>query len=851
MRWMQAGTSRRRGLLGAVASVLALALLGGSAQAAVYQQTGSFAGFTEFMDIRQSDGTVYTTNASPEIKAFDAAGTPLSPFATGSELRQLALDNSGGGNAGRLYVMSGGELLAFDSAGNPTGTSFSPGPASSPPIAVGIDGNIYFPNVRSSAKLGPDTVEVRAPNGTLQQTLDCSDCPAPNQFGRASGVAVDSKGNLYVSGRATVVEERQRVKIDATGGVYSLVFEGQSTATAGTGDLTEGSTTVENVVTTSGQFTVGKEISGAGIPAGTTISSVGEGTLELSEAATASATGVSLSAAIPLTADATIIRNALAALPAIGATGNVAVSGSLAERTVTFTGALKGVDVPEMTIDTTGLTGGSGTVETFITGANIPGRVIKYDSNGENPIVFALGSARGLTVNRANDTVFVAYDSGSEGVETHVVGYDSAGNQLVDFGLGTIGGGFFVPLSVNWSTGTVYAGDMANEKTWIFTLVQPTATTSAPSSLTQTSATLNGTVNPNDGGDLVDCHFSWGTTTAYTGGTVPCASIPPDGNSAVAVSGDLSGLSANTTYHYKLVVDNGSGPKSGADQQFTTLPLAPIATTGAASAITASGATLGATVNPKGAATTGGSNTCRLEWGPSAGDYSTGSALCSPSPSGANSNVAVTGKATGLAAKTTYHYRVVVTTAGGTANGNDAQFTTLANAPSATTEAASGVSQSAATLNAKVDANGDPADCSFEYGTSSSYGSTVSCSIDPVTGEASTAVSASLSGLSAGTTYHYRVVAENAGGKASGADMTFTTNAAPAPPAPTPPAAAPPPPPPAGDNGAVKQACIAKAMKAFKKAKKAAAKKKGKAKAKAMQAATKRKAKAIKQCNAL
>ena len=63
-----------------------------------------------------------------------------------------------------------------------------------------------------------------------------------------------------------------------------------------------------------------------------------------------------------------------------------------------------------------------------------------------------------------------------------------------------------------------------------------------------------------------------------------------------------------------------------------------------------------------------------------------------------------------------------------------------------------------------------------EYGTSTSYGSkTASVSAGP--GTANIAVSASLTGLASGTTYHYRVVATNSAGTGRGADGIFTTSA--------------------------------------------------------------------------
>ena len=63
-----------------------------------------------------------------------------------------------------------------------------------------------------------------------------------------------------------------------------------------------------------------------------------------------------------------------------------------------------------------------------------------------------------------------------------------------------------------------------------------------------------------------------------------------------------------------------------------------------------------------------------------------------------------------------------------------------------------------------------------EYGTSTSYGSKTA-NVSAGSGTANTAVSAYLTGLTAGTTYHYRVVATNSSGTARGADGIFTTSA--------------------------------------------------------------------------
>jgi hypothetical protein len=99
-----------------------------------------------------------------------------------------------------------------------------------------------------------------------------------------------------------------------------------------------------------------------------------------------------------------------------------------------------------------------------------------------------------------------------------------------------------------------------------------------------------------------------------------------------------------------------------------------------------------------------------------------------------------------------------------------------ASVPSATTNAASSVLVSGATLNATVNDNGTSTSVTFEYGTTAGYGSSVTAVQSPLSpGSGNTSVSAPVSGLIAGTTYHYRVAAENTEGITYGTDQTFTT----------------------------------------------------------------------------
>ena len=68
----------------------------------------------------------------------------------------------------------------------------------------------------------------------------------------------------------------------------------------------------------------------------------------------------------------------------------------------------------------------------------------------------------------------------------------------------------------------------------------------------------------------------------------------------------------------------------------------------------------------------------------------------------------------------------------------------------------------------------------FEYGATTSYGSQTT-EKDGGSGTEEVSVSADLTGLSEGTSYHFRLVASNTAGTNYGDDATFTTSTTPAP----------------------------------------------------------------------
>lgn len=314
------------------------------------------------------------------------------------------------------------------------------------------------------------------------------------------------------------------------------------------------------------------------------------------------------------------------------------------------------------------------------------------------------------------------------------------------------------------SADTSYGADMS----FSTSAIAPTVTTNPATNVGADSAVLNGLVNANN--DSTTVTFAYGPTVAY-GSTATADQSPVTGSDDTAVTSTLSGLAFNTTYHYRVVGQNGSGTSQGEDQSFTTGVAAPTVTTTAATNVDTRSATLNGSVNANNNETTVtfqfGATTSYGEVTPAA-----------QSPLGGASVAAVSADLSNLTPNTSYHFRAVGQNDGGASYGQDLSFTTSPAAPTAATSAATNVTAASATLNGLVNANNDSSTVIFEYGLTASYGSTVTAAQSPVNGTSDVAVSAALTGLTSNSVYHYRVVAQNNGGADHGADMTFTTGLA-------------------------------------------------------------------------
>ncbi len=331
------------------------------------------------------------------------------------------------------------------------------------------------------------------------------------------------------------------------------------------------------------------------------------------------------------------------------------------------------------------------------------------------------GTSGGVFLSTNNGTSWTAVNTGL--TNTHVRSLAVSGTNLF---AGTWGGGVWRRPLTEMITGAI-----------VFT---ETAT-----NVTSTSATLNGTVNPN--GLATTAYFEWGTSsTLATFSTTPFQSIG-SGTSVVSVTANLSGLSVNTTYYYRVVGQNSAGTQRGSIVSFTTAPAAPTL------ASPANGAT-GVSTNPT------------LSWNPSTGAASYQLQVSANSAFSAlvvnqTGITATSYTISGLANSTTYFWRVSATNAGGTSSfSNTFSFTTIVAAPSAPTLSfpANGATNQPTTLTLSWSTVTGATTYRLQVSTNSTF--------TPLVVDDSTLTTSSrqIGPLANNTVYYWRVNARNAGG---------------------------------------------------------------------------------------
>lgn len=347
-------------------------------------------------------------------------------------------------------------------------------------------------------------------------------------------------------------------------------------------------------------------------------------------------------------------------------------------------------------------------------------------------------------------------------------------------GPGQFGSGSPTRVAVD-STGAVYAVDIGNSR------VQKFDSAGNPVAIFA-SAALSGSPSPTDVAvDPTDNHVF--VVKPCNATICPSATLTSERHvlefDSVGSLIDTHAVSAGVTSVLGLAYDPASGniylsgvPNDTADGitqgafVLNAPPVAPTTAIAPASSITGTGATLNATVNP-----TGFSTGYHFE-------YSTDDASWTKLPAqdvtagSGTSDVPVSQNAGGLEPSQLYHVRAVATKpfGAGSATSTETTFTTQPLAPVVASTQVQAVGSTEATLVAQIDPENQATTYHFEYGTTTGYGTSLpAADADAGAGTDPISVSQSATGLSPGTTYHYRIVATNPTGTSDGPDHTFTT----------------------------------------------------------------------------
>jgi hypothetical protein len=303
---------------------------------------------------------------------------------------------------------------------------------------------------------------------------------------------------------------------------------------------------------------------------------------------------------------------------------------------------------------------------------------VKFSLTGTNPTtVDSSGVVQSLAVDLTTGDLYV----GEAGTSTSVSVYDKTGAKTDSFAATGIVS--FAGMSLRSSTTQLAILDQSNNDVEAFVPAVPSPPVVDAESTPKVGAfavTLSAQINPF--GANTSCTFEYVDDTTFqlthdfsAATSAPCtpASLGSSFTDQTTTA-DISGLTASTTYDYRVVATNGQGTTNGAAQTFTTAG-EPFVDSQSATGVTDTTATLRAEINPN-----GGDTTAQFQFGTDT-NYTGGFVPAKAVDIGnGTTDAGAAADLTGLTPNTTYHYRVVLD---GQINGPDESFRTFAsNLPS-------------------------------------------------------------------------------------------------------------------------------------------------------------------------
>jgi hypothetical protein len=298
-------------------------------------------------------------------------------------------------------------------------------------------------------------------------------------------------------------------------------------------------------------------------------------------------------------------------------------------------------------------------------------------------------------------------------------------------------------------------------------VIVATVSTSAVTSITQTTASGGGNVTADGNGDVTARGIVWGTTTAPT---VSLTTKTSSGSGLGSFTGDMTSLSANTTYFVRAYATNSAGTAYGSESTFETLShTSASASTSEATGVTENSASVAGEVISEGSSPV----TVRgIVWGTASGPTISLPTKTSNGTGGGS----FTGSLTNLTPNTVYFAKSYATNTAGTVYGNQISFQTLNNMATVATFAATSITATTASVEGNVTSAGtsDVTARGIVWNTAS--GPTVS-NFKSVDGSGTGSFSGSLTSLTAATTYYARAYATNNAGTVYGSEVNFTTAA--------------------------------------------------------------------------